>query len=83
MSCFPMNYAQRLQYNTELLWIMLGGKTWYIWDFRCVVVMTMTMMTILFDHNVKIEIIIFNSVENLNYELVWRLLLRQINLSIS
>ncbi len=38
---------------------------------------------ILFDHNVQIEITIFNSLEKPNYKLVWRLLLRQINLSLS
>ncbi len=37
---------------------------------------------ILFDHNVQIEIIIFNSLENQILKLVRRLLLRQINWSL-
>ncbi len=34
---------------------------------------------ILFDHNILIEISIFNSLENQITKLVWRLLLKQIN----
>ncbi len=38
---------------------------------------------ILFNHNIQIEIIMYNSLENQIIILVWRLLLRQINLSLS
>ncbi len=38
---------------------------------------------ILFDHNLQIEITIYNRLENqIIYKLVWRLLLRQNNLSL-
>ncbi len=37
----------------------------------------------LFDHNVQVEITIYKQFKQPNYKLVWRLLLRQINLSLS